>query len=73
MFCLQNSDFIGTFSIRLAWDAYLQSRNIITLPLRRKQISQSPDRLTLAYLFYTIRPEWDAYYMMMNGIDGLQG
>ena len=21
-FCLQNSDFIGAFSIRLAWDAY---------------------------------------------------
>lgn len=27
-----------------------------------KQISQSLDRLTLAYLFSTIRPVWDVYH-----------
>ena len=30
--------------------------SILCRPYCIKQISQSPDRLTLAYLFYTIRP-----------------
>ena len=43
------------------WFSKTFSRNIITLPLRRKQISQSLSIKTLAYLFYTIRPALDAY------------
>ena len=38
-FCLQNSDFIGGFPIRPAWDAY-----VIFLKVKKKSINETEQR-----------------------------